>query len=601
MGSYKIALAGNPNVGKSSVFNLLTGLKQHTGNWPGKTVAVAEGRAYSIENSYCITDTPGAYSLMPRSAEEEIAKDCICSCCDAVLLICDACCLRRNMNLALQINASAEKLLICVNLMDEAEKKGIRLDLQELSRRLGRPVIGISAREKSCRGEILDALDKLMAAPAGEHFEANVGAAEKLNREADGIMKGIVSGGEKPESKADRIICGRLTAFPLMLLLLALIFYITIVGANYPSAILSELLFSLEDKLRAGLELLCAPPWLTALLTEGVYRVLAWVVSVMLPPMAIFFPLFTLLEDAGYLPRVAYNLDRPFEKCFACGKQALTMCMGFGCNAAGVVGCRIIDSERERLIAMLTNAFVPCNGRFPMLVAIISMFFALNGSAAPAAVFLTVLVAFSIFMSLMASRFLSKTFLKGLPSAFVLELPPYRKPRIIQVLIRSVLDRTVFVLGRAVAAAAPAGAVLWLMANVKFGTQRLMAAAAGALEPLGQLMGMDGKILLAFILGLPANEIVLPLIVMIYSSGSALTELGGIAEIREILINNGWTVLTALNTLLFSLMHWPCAATLLSIKKESGSLKYTLLSVLIPSLAGFACCTCLTFIARLIH
>lgn len=680
-----IGLAGNPNVGKSTVFNSLTGMHQHTGNWPGKTVASARGLCGG--GRYQLVDTPGAYSLSTNSPEEEIAGDFICfGGAEAVIVVCDATCLERNLNLVLQIRELGGKLLVCVNLMDEAKKKEIEIDLQALSERLGLPVIGITAKNKSCRKKILQAVDELIN---GEKTVAEqlkysdelenavhnmIGEAEKLCmnklnprwlclrlldgeekilRKTDTFLEGRLSGDEKllklaenqreelfeagvgserirdiiaeaavkesaeiaketvkfnkpaytkKDRAADKILTGRIVGYPVMLLLLALIFYITIVGANYPSDLLAKLLFGLETKLRGLFEVLSVPEFITGLLIDGVYRVLAWVVSVMLPPMAIFFPLFTLLEDGGYLPRVAYNLDNAFHKCKACGKQALTMCMGFGCNAAGVIGCRIINSPRERLLAIITNSFVPCNGRFPMLITVISMFFVIGWekySALSSAVLLTAFIASAVVLSLLTTRLLSETVLKGEPSSFILEMPPYRKPRIGQVLVRSIFDRTLFVLGRAAAVAAPAGAILYICANVRIGGESIINICANGLEPLGAFMGLDGVILLAFILGLPANEIVLPIIIMIYSAGGSIAEPGTIQEIRELLLLNGWSVKTALCFLIFALFHWPCSTTLLTVKKETGSLKWTALSAILPTAAGFIICACVSGLFKL--
>ena len=318
----------------------------------------------------------------------------------------------------------------------------------------------------------------------------------------------------------------------------------------------------------------------------------------MLPPMAIFFPLFTLLEDLGYLPRIAYNLDKPFKKCCACGKQALTMCMGFGCNAAGIVGCRIIDSPRERLLAVLTNSFVPCNGRFPMIITMITAFFCSGGVRA--ALVMTAVVALSVGMTLIVTKLLSHTLLKGIPSSFTLELPPYRKPQVGKIIVRSIFDRTVFVLGRAVAVAAPAGLIIWLLSNVHIGGASLIAHAADFLDPIGHLMGLDGVILVAFILGLPANEIVVPIIIMQYLSQGTLSQLGSIAEIHSLFVANGWTRVTAVCMIMFALMHWPCSTTLLTVKKETGSMKWTILAAAIPTLAGFAACVLINGAASLI-
>ena len=391
----------------------------------------------------------------------------------------------------------------------------------------------------------------------------------------------------------DRLLTSRATGIPVMLGLLALVLWLTMAGANVPSQLLSGLLMGWQEPLRGICETLNAPWWLTGALVDGVYRTVAWVVSVMLPPMAIFFPLFTLLEDAGYLPRVAFNLDHFFQKSGAHGRQSLTMCMGLGCNACGVMGCRIIQSPRERLIAIVTNAFVPCNGRFPTLIALISMFFVagegLWGSFTSAAMLMGAVVL-SVAMTLWASRFLSRTVLKGEPSSFSLELPPYRMPQVGQVLVRSILDRTLFVLGRAVAVAAPAGLLIWTAANVSAGGESVLLRLAGILEPLGHLMGLDGIILLAFLLGFPANEIVVPCILMGYLSTGTLTDYGSLAELQELLAGHGWTAATALSALLFTLFHFPCGTTCLTIWRETRSWKWTALAVALPTCIGAALC-----------
>lgn len=677
--AHVIAVAGNPNVGKSTLFNALTGMNQHTGNWSGKTVAVAQGRCETARHRYTLVDIPGTYSLMPHSAEEEVARSFLCFGKPfAAIVVCDATCLQRSIALALQVMELCPNTMICVNLMDEAKRKGISIDLKLLEKRLGVPVIGTTARDKRTLKAVTDLLDKMTDGelelyPHGVTYPAAVEAAaavteravrKRLGRdipprwlalrllekdkalsrelsrrygidpEADeelfsaaehgrellaenGVgtdkLKDLLGGGmirsaedicrdavKQKRSAAgdldrriDRILTGRRTAYPIMTALLLVIFWLTVSGANYPSQWLSAALFALGDLLMDVMTSLGAADWLCGILIDGAYRVLAWVVSVMLPPMAIFFPLFTLLEDSGYLPRIAYNLDRPFKKCSACGKQALTMAMGFGCNAAGVVGCRIIDSRREQLIAMLTNSFVPCNGRFPTLIAIISIFFAwgVGGflGSVWSAVLLTAVILLGIGMTFLMSRLLSKTLLRGQPSAFTLELPPYRPPQVGRVLLRSVLDRTIFVLGRAAAVAAPAGALIWLLANVTVGDATLLAHITGFLDPFARLIGLDGVILAAFILGLPANEIVVPLIIMAYTAGSSITELQ-LTEMRDLFIQNGWTWVTAVCMLIFSLMHWPCSTTILTVKKESGSVKWAVISALLPAAAGIIFC-----------
>ena len=404
------------------------------------------------------------------------------------------------------------------------------------------------------------------------------------------------------DRKVDRLLTSPLTGYPLMFLLMMIIFWLTITGANYPSALLSSLFEKGQRLLLLLLEDLGAPPWLTGGLVFGIYRVLSWVVAVMLPPMAIFFPLFTLLEDAGFLPRVAYNLDRPFQACRACGKQALTMMMGFGCNAAGVTGCRIIDSPRERLMAVLTNSFVPCNGKFPTLTALIAMFFigaaSGPGSTFKAAFLLTLLILLGILMTFLVSWLLSRTILRGQPSSFTLELPSYRMPQVGTVLVRSVLDRTLFVLGRAAAVAAPAGLILWILANTQLGEASLLNHIAAFLDPMARIFGLDGVILMAFILGFPANEIVLPIAVMAYLSQGSLEGYENLAALKEVLKANGWTWTTALCTAVFSLMHWPCSTTLLTIRRETGSLKWTAAAFSIPTICGFGACFLIALLTR---
>lgn len=680
--TYRFALVGNPNVGKSSLFNALTGLHQHTGNWPGKTVATAAGRCSTDGAAVELIDLPGTYSLSARSPEEEVAAEYISfGCADAVIVVCDATALERNLYLALQVMEITDHVVICVNLMDEAGKRGITVDLPRLSQLLGVRVVGTSARQKKTLppllraavaaaqerhrkpvpvryGEAIEAglfsigvrLDELLPGSIPNHrwiamqlltggdtairaLEKKLGrpleedpflseavrlgreridragetaaaAAAVLLRRAADIAAEVVSvahqNGFSRDRRADRILTGKKFGIPIMLLLLLILFYLTVQGANYPSAFLSSMLFAFGDILSRWLLAAGIPLWLHDALILGVYRVTAWVVSVMLPPMAIFFPLFTLLEDLGYLPRVAFNLDNRFRRCAACGKQALTMCMGLGCNAAGVIGCRIIDSPRERLIAILTNAFVPCNGRFPMLTAVIAMFFAGAAGSLGAALLLAAAIVLSVAATFATSRLLSRTLLRGVPSSFTLELPPYRRPQVGRVLVRSVFDRTLFVLARAASVAAPAGLLIYALANIAPGGVTLLARLSGALDPLGRLLGLDGVILMAFLLGLPANEIVIPIIFMAYSASGALTEYGTLAQLRALLTANGWTWLTALNMLLFSLFHWPCSTTLLAIRRETQSWKWTGVAALLPTLAGAGLCLLTATAARLL-
>lgn len=597
-----IAFAGNPNVGKSTLFNQLTGLHQHTGNWTGKTVAVAKGECATEQYHYILVDLPGTYSLLAHSPEEAVARDFIQEGgADGIVVVCDATCLERNLFLVLQIMALCKKVLVCVNLMDEAKRKGISIDGEALSKHLGAPVVMIEGRKKSGGAALLSAMDQWIDAPQ----ERPERKEEPLMHQAEKIAKEVVRAPAEPhrrDRKIDRILTGKWTAYPIMLLFLAAIFWLTMEGANYPSAWLGKVLFGFQEVLSDWVLGLGAPRWLHGILVDGAYRTLAWVVAVMLPPMAIFFPLFTLMEDMGFLPRVAYNLDRPFGQCKACGKQALTMCMGFGCNAVGVTGCRIIDSPRERLIAILTNNFVPCNGRFPTLIALISIFFVGfggKGGSLLSSLCLTGIILLGIFLTFLVSRLLSATLLKGEPSSFILELPPYRRPQVGKVLLRSVLDRTLFVLGRAAIVAAPAGAILWLLANLSIGNLSLLGHLSAFLDPLGRLLGMDGVILGAFILGFPANEIVLPIIMMAYLSQGMLMDFSSLAELGALLSAEGWTWVTALCTMIFSLLHWPCSTTLLTVYKETGSKKWTLAAFLLPTLCGLLACLFISLGAKL--
>lgn len=672
MNSYEkiVALIGNPNVGKSTIFNAITKMNQHTGNWPGKTVENAFGE-YSYNNKkYLMYDLPGTYSLISHSDEEEVARNFICfNKKDVTIVVCDAVCLERNLNLVLQICEMTDNVIVCVNLMDEAIKKKIRIDLDKLSELLNVPVIGSSARSNIGLNKLLKTIeqttynrpykikyndvienainmiysninddininkrflsikllddDEIIINEIKKQINKNI-FNEELNikiKEAknylhqnditdlkEKITEEIINKAEeinnevvifenkdytKRDRKIDKLLTNKITGIPIMIISLMFIFYLTIVFSNYPSTLLYNILFNLEDKIYNFFNILSFPNLFTEITVHGAYRVTAFVISVMLPPMVIFFPLFSLLEDSGVLPRIAFNLDKGFKRCNACGKQALTMCMSFGCNAVGITGTRIIDSKRERLIAILTNNFIPCNGRFPTIISIITMFFIVSNNkynALISSLILTVFILIGILITFITSKILSKTLLKGMPSSFTLELPPYRRPQFFKVIFRSIRDKALKVLLRAIIVSIPAGIIIWIFTNVNIDNTSILNHFTNTLDPFGKLIGLDGTIISSFILGIPANEIVIPIALMSYLNTNLISNFDNINALKTIFIDNGWTIKTAICTILFSIMHFPCATTLLTIKKETKSIWWTFLSFMIPTITGIIIC-----------
>ncbi len=696
---FVVALAGNPNTGKSTIFNALTGLRQHTGNWPGKTVSRAEGGFAHAGHTFRLVDLPGTYSLLSTSTDEEVARNFILfGRPDVTVIVVDATRLERNLNLVLQILEITDRAVVCLNLMDEARRNHLEVDARQLARLLGVPVVPTSARYRRGLDQLLASIEEVasgrtvcrprriresrsvlrkalsllvervrsafpdlpnprwvalrlldgdqriaeaarngeLAALATAQAEPAAGglpeaaAVHDLLREADRIRfemgpdfqeqlmesifasaaaitdRAVRSEGDEPHydwwRTVDRLVTSRTWGFPIMLLLLTVVFWLTISGSNVPSTLLSDLLVGNIHPLLKGLSAGLGLPWfLDGLLIDGIYLATAWVVSVMLPPMAIFFPLFTLLEDLGYLPRVAFNLDHLFNRVGAHGKQALTMTMGFGCNAAGVISTRIIESPRERLIAIITNNFALCNGRWPTQILIATLFI---GALVPpylaglvSALSVVSIALLGVALTFAVSLFLSRTWLRGEASNFTLELPPYRPPRILQTIYTSIIDRTIFVLGRAVMFAVPAGAAIWLLANLEYGGRPLAEHLVASLDPVGLLLGLNGVILLAYIVAIPANEVVIPTILMLTVLGTGMEAGAGAgvlfeaetsADFARIFSAGGWTLLTAVNLMLFSLIHNPCGTTIFTIFRETGSGRWTAVAALLPLALGFA-------------
>jgi ferrous iron transport protein B len=701
---YVVALAGNPNTGKSTVFNALTGLRQHTGNWPGKTVTRAEGAFATGGHRYKLVDLPGTYSLLSASLDEEVARDFILfGQPDVTVIVVDATTLERNLNLVLQVLEITNRAVVCLNLMDEARRRGLDVDPRRLARDLGVRVVATAARQGEGLPELMQAISEVANGAAagtphrvGERSPAlqravtrasdavrglypdlpnaawvalrlldgderiqtalRSGELGELHQRVDpaavltatppdppaadavvelasqlrwqvgtefhqSLMEALYTEAARIADRAvtraaggrrfdldraiDRLVTSRVWGVPLMVAMLTAVFWLTIAGANVPSGMLATLLIDWTvPVLKSGAAAIGAPWWLSGFVIDGMYLATAWVVSVMLPPMAIFFPMFTLLEDFGYLPRVAFNLDRSFRRVGAHGKQALTMAMGWGCNAAGVVAARIIESPRERLIAIITNNFAICNGRWPTQILVASIFI---GGAVPAhwaglisALAVVGVAVLGVVLTFVTSWLLSRTLLRGEVSAFSLELPPYRPPRVLATLYTSLIDRTLYVLWRAVVFALPAGAVIWLVSNIPYGDTSLAAQIVTWLQPFGGVLGLSGVILLAYVVAIPANEIVVPTILMLTvlvtgvpdvgAGAGVMFELDSTTDTAAVLRAGGWTLLTAVCLMLFSLVHNPCSTTIYTIWKETGSAKWTAVSALLPLVMGFLLC-----------
>lgn len=563
-----ILLCGNPNVGKSSIYNKLTSSHEHTGNWTGKTVDIAKSKI--INTNYNLIDLPGIYSLSSLSEEEIIAKDILINTnYKKIIYVMDSSNIEGNMNLLLQILEINKNVILCLNMIDEIEKKGIKIDVDLLSDILGIDIVCTSVNKNIGFDKLISLIDNSRI--SNFNYLYNYNNENRINKLSDEICKRVVKRNKRKKvSYFDKLLTNKISSIILMLMMLFVIFFITLVVANYPSSLLSIIFNKIELFLNIKSSLLLC-----------IYRVVTFIISVMFPPLVIFFFLFSCLEESGLLPRIAFNLDIICNKCNCHGKQVLSICSGFGCNACAVVGTRIIDSKRDRLLAILTNSFIPCNGRFPFLITIISMF--MSDNYLIASTYLIIFITFSIILSFIVTYILSKTILKGYPGFFVLELPDYRRINIKKVFINSFIYKSLSILKKTIIVSIFAGLIIWLLNNIFINDISLYVRFIHFIDPFSRLLGLDGVILSSFILGLPANEIVMPLIMMGYMNSNNIIDISDVNVIKNILLVNGWSIKTSICSILFCLIHFPCGTTLLTIKSEVG-FKWMIYSIIIPVL-----------------
>lgn len=640
-----ILLCGNPNVGKSSIFNILTQSNEHTGNWTGKTVECASKKI--VGTNYTLIDLPGIYSLSSLSEEEVVARDMLLfGDYKKIIYVIDGEMLERNLNLLFQILEINKNIIICINMIDELKKKNIEINTKRLSEIFGVKVISVSTFDKTGIDELINCLDsesyctfnyyydyeveskirevskvlpkyynnryislsvllkdKSIINTIKDRYGINVesknldnilmntnsekmydSVASKINTLSNIVMREVYKNNNKKSiSFFDKIFSNKIIAIMIMIMILFTIFFLTIVVSNYPSELLSTLFSNVESFLYKVAIHLNIPTIIYEPLLFGVYRVVTFIISVMFPPLVIFFILFTYAEEIGILPRIAFNFDKVCNISGCHGKQCLTMCTGFGCNACAVVGSRIIDSKRDRLIAILTNSFIPCNGRFPLLIAVISMF--LSNNKIITSIYLCIFIIIAIVVSFLSSFILSKTLLKGYPGFFVLELPSYKKVKLKSIFKKAIIYKSLSILKKAIIVSIPCGIVLYIMSHVMINGSSLFLILSNYLNSIAKIIGLDGVILLAFFLALPANEIVLPIIIMGYLGLSNVSLIGDYLSIKNILVSNGWTVSTAISVIIFSIMHFPCGTTLSTIKSEVGT-KWMIYSFIIPLIFG---------------